>query len=556
MASARVRYLLEQALLRPHYMTNVSIRVPDLTDLLGVQLSVEELIDRITMMGSGHEATDGDVITFDIFPSRPDMYSVEGIARALRGFLGLEVGLPRFPAKPSGIRFIVDRSVEDVRPYAVGGIVRNVELTDESVASLVDLQEKLHLTLGRRRRKVAIGIHDLDKVTPPFSYKAVPPTSIRFVPLGRAEEMDLTSILERHEKGQEFGPVLAGKTRYPIILDAHGTVLSFPPIINGIVTQLTPDTRNLFIDVTGTDLAAIRSALTILCTALAERGGRIETVETVYPDRTLTTPDLDTKIRIVDLEKANELLGVLITPGQAVELLRRMRYDAHAQGTKLAVEIPAYRADILHEWDVHEDLAIAYGYDKFPLTLARHQTIGESRPLSAFSETLRDLMVGYGYLEVMSLSMTSPKEPIEAPATAAILNPIGEDFSVIRSTLLGSILGILKLNKHRELPQRVFEIGDIVIDGGNVRRIGAASIHPKASFTEMKSLVQSVLRDVGKSCEIEAREDGNFIRGRCAAVRANGTLVGVFGEIHPRLIEAYEVSHPIAAFEMDVTPLL
>ncbi|MEK6838293.1 MAG: phenylalanine--tRNA ligase subunit beta, partial [Candidatus Thermoplasmatota archaeon] len=315
-------------------MTNVSIRVPDLTHLLGVQLSVEELIDRITMMGSGHEATDGDVITFDIFPSRPDMYSVEGIARALRGFLGLEVGLPRFPAKPSGIRFIVDRSVEDVRPYAVGGIVQNVELTDESVASLVDLQEKLHLTLGRRRRKVAIGIHDLDKVTPPFSYKAVPPTSIRFVPLGRAEEMDLASILERHEKGQDFGPVLAGKTRYPIILDAHGTVLSFPPIINGIVTQLTPDTRNLFIDVTGTDLAAIQSALTILCTALAERGGRIETVETAYPDRTLTTPDLDTKIRIVDLEKANELLGVSITPEQAVELLRRMRYDGHAQGMK------------------------------------------------------------------------------------------------------------------------------------------------------------------------------------------------------------------------------
>jgi len=537
-------------------MTNVTVRAGELVDLLGVQLSVEQLIDRITMMGAGHEATDGDAITFDIFPSRPDMYSVEGIARSLRGFLGVEVGLPRFEAKPSGIEFLVDRTVEDVRPYAVGGIVRGVELTDESVASLVDLQEKLHLTLGRRRRKVAIGIHDLEKVTPPFTYKAVLQSAIRFIPLGRAEEMDLASILERHEKGQEYGPILAGKSHYPVILDAHGVVLSFPPVINGIVTQLTPDTRNLFIDVTGTDLPAIRSALTILCTALAERGAHIETVETVYHDRRLTTPDLETKIRIVDVERAAHLLGVPIRPEDAVQLLRRMRYDAHAQGAKIAVEVPAYRADILHEWDVYEDLAIAYGYDKFPRTLPSRQTIGEPERLATFSEALRDLMIGYGYVEVVSLSMTSPKEPLEAPPRVSILNPISEDFSVVRSSLFGSLLGILRLNKHRELPQQVFEVGDVVIDGVNVPRIGAASIHPKASFTEMKSLVQGLLRDLGKSCEIDAYEDGNFIHGRCAAIRVDGARVGVFGEIHPKVIEAYELSQPIAAFELDVSPLL
>lgn len=537
-------------------MTNVSVRYPELIDLLGKTVPLEEMIPNIVMMGTGHEATEGDVITFDIFPSRPDLYSVEGIARALRGYLGLEVGLPHFRVEQGPVEFLVDKSVEVVRPFAVGGVIRGVELTDESVASLVDLQEKLHLTLGRRRRKVAIGIHDIDRVEPPFTYRAVPPHSVRFVPLGRAEEMDLQGILERHDKGKEYAPILAGKPLYPIITDARGAVLSFPPIINGIVTQLTPDTRNLFIDVTGTDTTAVHTALTILSTALAERGATIERVATVYPDRRIMTPELDTKIRIVDLDRANRLLGVTIEPDEAIQFLRRMRYEATAQGTKLAVEIPAYRADILHDWDIFEDLAIAYGYGKLPLLLAHQQTIGDPDPLNEFSASLQQLLVGYGYTEVMSLALSSPKAPVSGPPRVVLQDPIGEDFSVVRSGLLGGVLGILGLNKHRELPQRVFEIGDVVIDGANVRRVGAASIHPKASFTEMKSLVQSLVRDVGKTCEVEPAEDPNFVPGRCAAVRANGAMAGVFGEVHPRVIEGYGLAHPVAAFEIDIAALL
>ena len=537
-------------------MTNVTVRYDELVELVGKPLSIEEFVDRITMMGSGHEATEGDLITFDIFPNRPDMYSVEGIARSLRGFLGLEVGPPKFKTQSGFVEFRVDRSVEVVRPFGVGGVVRGIELEDESVASLVDLQERLHLTLGRRRRKVAIGIHDLDRVRPPFTYKGVPPTSVRFVPLGMAQEMDLKEILEKHEKGREYGPIVAGAPVYPIILDANDVVLSFPPVINGVVTQLTPHTRNLFIDVTGTDLQAIRTTLTILCAALAERGGTIETVSTVFADRRLVTPDLEPKIRIVDIERAKRLLGFTLTTEDAIGLLRLMRYDAHAQGTKIAVEIPAYRADILHDWDVFEDIGIAYGYDKTPPSLPRQLTIGEALPMGEFAKSLRALMIGYGYLEVMSLATSSPKLPLEGPTPAVIQNPVSEEFSVIRTGLLAGVLNMLRLNKHRELPQREFEIGDVVLHGTNVQQIAAASIHPKASFTEMKSLVLSLLRDLGKSAEIEPAQNGNYIPGRCARVLVEGSPVGVFGEIHPRVIEGYELTHPVCAFEMDVAPLL
>src|SRR5256886_17514076 len=214
------------------------------------------------------------------------------MARGLRGFLGMEVGLPVYRAEASGIDFIVDRSVADVRPYAVGGIVRGREDEAALLRSLVDLQEKLHLTVGRRRKKVAIGIHDMDKVTPPYTYRAVLPPDVRFTPLGMAQEMDLLDILTEHEKGREYAHLIASQPVFPIITDAKGQVLSFPPVINGILTQLTPDTRNLFIDVTGTDLEAVSGCLAILSTAPAERGGRIPTVRAKYPDRTLQPPGL------------------------------------------------------------------------------------------------------------------------------------------------------------------------------------------------------------------------------------------------------------------------
>ena len=527
----------------------------DLIDLLGKRITLEEAVDRITYLGSGPEGVHDDVMTFDIFPNRPDLYSVEGIARGLRGFLGLETGLPKYPVSASGIDFLVDPSVERVRPFAVGGVVRGVELDDRLLRSLVDLQEKLHTTTGRRRRKVAIGIHDLDRVRPPFTYKAVSPHAIRFVPLGRSEEMDLADILANHEKGVEYAPVLAGKDVLPIILDRDGTVLSFPPVINGVRTQLTPDTRNLFLDVTGTDLDAVSGTLNILATALAERGGKIQTVQTRYADRTLATPDLTPVSMSVNLAHARELLGLDLGPEEAVQLLQRMRHDAVAEGQTLRVRAAAYRMDLLHEDDLAEDLAIAWGYDRYPRGLPKRQTIGTPLAKNAFSDVLRQLLIGYGYQEVMSLTMANAEEPLQTPERAVVLNPVTSDLTTLRSSLLPGLLNLFRLNKHRELPQRIFEVADVVLGGRNVRRVAAASIHHRASFTEAKSLALSLLRDVGQAGSIEPVEEPNFIPGRGASVRLGGQEIGRFGEIHPKVLEAYSLVQPVMAFELDVDSL-
>ena len=537
-------------------MTNVDVPYDDLIDLLGTRLSLDEAVDRITMMGSGAEGVRGDVMAFDVFPNRPDLYSVEGIARNLRGFLDLEVGLPRYAVASSGYEFRIDPSVRSVRPYAVGGIVRDVTLDDRLLRSLVDLQEKLHTTTGRRRRKVAIGIHDLDRVRPPFTYKAVRPSEIRFTPLGRSAPMDLTEILAFHEKGLEYGPILAGHDAYPIIVDRDGEVLSFPPIINGTRTQITGVTRNLFLDVTGTDLDAVAGVLNILTTSLAERGARIETVRTVSPERTWDTPDLSPQEHEVHLPSVQALLGLDVTPEGAVGLLRRMRHDARADGDTVHVQTAAYRLDILHEWDLAEDIAIAWGYDRYPRELPRQQTIGTPLPRAAFADALRVLLIGYGYLEVMSLTMADARDPVPAPERALLANPVTEELTTLRSSLLPSLLNLFRLNKHRELPQRIFEVADVVIDGRNRGHMAAAAIHHRASFTEAKSLVMSLLRDVGKAGDVDAVEDGTFIPGRAARILVDGKEIGRFGEVHPRILEAYTLVQPAIALEMELEPLL
>ncbi len=537
-------------------MVVVSLSYGDLASLLGKEVPLDELGDTIPMMGAGHEGVEDGIIRMDIFPNRPDMYSVEGVARALRGFLGIQHGLPQYDLKVSGIDFLADENVREVRPFVVGGLVRDLHLTEDLVVSIVELQERLHTGLGRRRKKVAIGLHDFDKVETPFRYKACAADEVSFVPLGGVEEMTLGQILSDHEKGREYGWILEGKELLPLILDEQDRVLSFPPIINGEVTTLTPETTNIFVDVTGTDFQAVSSALNIIMTAMAERGGGMESVTIIYPDRAIESPDLSPLERELSITRTNELLGLNLSAEEVVSCLKRMRLGATAKGDRILVEIPAYRTDILHEVDLMEDVAIGYGFERFTPRLPRWMTVGESSGLNEFTSVLRGVFVGHGLQEVRTLTFQDSEThytPARKPLN--LINPITSDLSAVRSSLLPSILEILKLNRRRELPQKLFEIDDVVLEGRNRRQAGGAVIHPKAGFTEVKGLVQGILRDLSLEMEVEEGDNDNFLEGRCARPLVEGRALGHLGEVRPEVIVAYDLVNPVAAFELDVAAL-
>ena len=262
-------------------MPTVEFSFSELCTFLEKIYEPAELKDKISMLGVDLERLDKKSLVMEIFPNRPDLLSIEGFSRALKGVLNIEKGMKHYPVKESKVKLFVDKSVKGVRPYITGGIIKKVSLTKNFLISLMNIQEKLHLTHGRNRRKVAIGVHDFSKIKPPFIYKAVSPKEISFVPLGMKSKLTLKEILEKHPKGRDYAFILTNKKKYPLILDNNQSVLSFPPIINGELTKVTEKTKELFIDVTGWDKKAINQALNILVTALADRGGEIYSINVI-----------------------------------------------------------------------------------------------------------------------------------------------------------------------------------------------------------------------------------------------------------------------------------
>jgi phenylalanyl-tRNA synthetase beta chain len=543
-------------------MPVITFSFRDLVSLTGKELPAEELASLIPMMGADFHHYDAatDEMGIEFFPDRPDMYSVEGIARSLRTFLGVEKGLKRYEVADSGITMKVDASIETVRPFVVAGVVRGLTITDTLIRSLMEVQEKIHLTAGRKRQKVSIGIHDLDKVSPPFHYAAVKPEDVSFIPLGKTERMDLNQILRKHEKGIDYAYILEGKERYPVIFDKNDEVLSFPPIINGILTTVTEETKNVFIDVTGTDLNAISGVLNIVATLLAERGGHIQSVKLTGSVHSIT-PDLKPIRMELDPKYCNSILGLKLKDEEIVACLQKMGHDAKIGKQMIEVHSPATRMDLLHQIDLVEDVAKGYGYARFGKARPKVQAIGSERPIERASDLVRHLMIGYDYYEVTTLTLSSQKEQFEGMRlpereVVEILNPISEDHTCLRVHLSPSLLAVLRKSKHRDLPQRIFEVGDVLVGPNRRRHLAAMAVHPKASFTEMKSLVEGVLRDLVVSYSVVSSDNPMFIAGRAAELIIDGKSFGYFGEIHPEVIVNNELGYPVIAFEIDLEAAL
>ncbi len=535
-------------------MPVITLDYNDLEKLTGADRKT--IIDRIPMIGADVERVETDHVDIEFFPSRPDLYSVEGAARAMRGFLGIEKGLCEYEVKPYSVEIYKDAAIDEVRPVLGCAVVRGMQFTSSSIKSLMDLQEDLHWAIGRNRKKVSIGVHDMAHIEPPFKYQAVDP-DFRFVPLDFTEPLSMREILEKHPKGVRFAHLVDGLSKYPLITDANGNVLSFPPIINGTLTRVHEGTTDLFIDVTGLS-DAVYTALIIVTSALAERGGHVEFVRIINADGTENmTPDMFPEVRKLTSEEVLYLSGIELSPKDIAELLESMRFGAKVleDGT-VEVQVPGYRADILDNSDLIEDIAIAYGYKNIKPILPMNATIGTQHPLLLERGHVRNIMVGLGYSEVMPFTLTSEKVHFEwmcRPVTddvTCVMHPISEDQTMIRTTLLPNLMEILSLNQHRELPQRIFEVGEIVANGKNGLHLAAVAIHAGANFTEVRELIDAIMRERQLSYEIVASEDPAFINGRRADILVNGNKVGVIGELYPQVLVNFGLGQPVVGLEI------
>ncbi|GAB4313339.1 MAG: phenylalanine--tRNA ligase subunit beta [Promethearchaeota archaeon] len=550
--------------------------------LLGRKVDVSQLEYDLLWLGLDLKDVQEDRVKVEYEPNRPDFSSPEGIARALRGYYEMELGLPKFELGTSDVVLEVDPSVNRVRPYVVAGLVRNVDLEDDEIATLMNIQEALHHVLGRGRKKVAIGVHDFDKVVPPFVYKAIDPDGIKFRPLQmEAYEMTPREILEEHPKGVEYAHVLAGAEVYPIIVDANDDVLSFPPIINGHLTTVTEDTRTLFLDLTGTDFSAVNYALNILATCLADMGTLVETVTVKYadpkppvPEPTIVTPDFSTTRWEVDVKFVNSYLGTKLSAKQMVKCLQKVRLGATVHPKKrgkLLVEVPAYRVDLMHPVDFIEEVAIGYNYKNLSLT-TREGGVGSYHPTFELANRARTVLAWAGYLEMFNFILTNSRREFEhvgltseESSCVGILNPVSREYDTTRVTLLPGLLWNLQANKHVEKPLRLFEVGDVVlVDGraetGATREVHAAVVThwANADFSEARSVLDFFARSLGvfEATKVVPVEHPTFLPGRAGQVRVEGEPVGTIGEVHPRVLENFELEMPVAAFEVNLEAFL
>lgn len=529
-------------------------------------ISDEELVSALELMKAEVKDVRLDEIIVEVTPDRPDMFSVEGVARSLKGFFEVEVGLPHYiveEVRGDHIVYVED-VVMDVRPYIACAAVIGCNLGDEGFRQLIQLQEVLHKTHGRNRRKFAIGLHNLDVIKPPITYTAKPFDSFSFIPLEQDKEMSGEEILKKHAKGREYGWIIEDKGRAPILIDSSGNILSMPPIINADLTKVTPQTKNLFIDVTGTDLKAVREVLAILASSLAERGGKIVqfAVRQGHYDERIE-PLMNHKLVTVSYNRLVEVTGIEEPIEEVIRSLRRARMDVIVRGDQLDVLIPPYRIDILDDVDIAEEYAIGYGYNRITPMVPPITMQGMELRLTTFTRLCRDLMVGYGFQEVVSYMFISDEKLNNAcihDRRVRVVKPVSSDYTCLRTSLVPSLLSFLAENTHVGYPQKIFEVGDVVLIDESLdvksfsdRRLAALYADYKVGYEDIQAVLYSLLRILSLKFKVNRCEKDLMIHGRCGSITINDVEIGYLGEVRPEVLLKFGLQTPVAAFEISIS---
>jgi len=485
------------------------------------------------------------------------MFVLEGFARALRDFIGLNS--PEI--KISDSKIVVRQEEVPVRPYIACAIVRNVKLDDETIKNLMNAQEVLHETIGRKRKKAAIGLHDFDKIEGEICYKGVSRNE-KFIPLGETEEMSLVDVLAKTEKGKKYADLIINANKWPAFVDEKG-IFSFPPVLNSDRTKITEETKNVFIDVTGIDKNAVRQAMNILVLMFGEMGCKIEGVR-IKGKREFFTPEwIETPIEI-EKKRIEKFLGEKFKDDELKELLRKMGYKSILEKDKIVVIVPPYRFDVFSETDVIEDVAIAYGYNNFAPELPNVFTKGEPTELEKISDEIRELMVGFGFQEIVRPILTNEelqfKKMLTEGEAIKIKNPVSENYTQLRTWLLPSLMDFLSKNTKEPYPQKIFEIGDVVLldkksENGakEIRKVSVAIAANGSFFAEMKRIVLEIAKKMKINVEFKDDKHPSFIEGRFSRIYSAGEEIGFFGEINPQVLENFKVYIPVAALEIKIS---
>ncbi|MBU3912528.1 MAG: phenylalanine--tRNA ligase subunit beta [Nanoarchaeota archaeon] len=517
----------------------------------------EEVKDKISMLGTHLESSSEEEIELEILPNRPDLFSLQGFMRSFLPFIN-KSKKKEYKIKSSGMKIIVDKSVAGIRPFSMAAIVKNIKFTDEKIKDVMQWQEKIHATLGRNRKKIALGYYILDKIKFPIVYKAEEPEKIVFEPLEMPEKMNAIQILQRHPAGREFAKQLEGLDKFPVYYDSNNEVLSMPPIINShSLGKITSETKDVLIECTGTSLETLKKVISMAVVDLIDCGGEAYSVEIDYKNKKESI-DLKPEKMKISLENANKLLGTNIKEAELKKLLEKMGYEY----SNKHVLIPCYRTDIMHEVDIIEDIAIAYGYDNFSPEIPEVATAGKESYSGVLKRKISEILSGLGMLETSSFHLVSKDDLKKSGIKEAIeVEDSKTEYRFLRQDMLLPNLRVLASNIDSEYPQKIFEIGPVFKnDEKQETKISepnhlAVSIAP-GNFTEIKQVLEYLGRMLGKEFKIEEASHKSFIEGRQVKIIHNNQEIGILGEISPQILKNWKIKMPVSSLEININEIM
>ncbi|MFW6220106.1 MAG: phenylalanine--tRNA ligase subunit beta [Nanoarchaeota archaeon] len=544
-------------------MPTISFNKKEFEKNLGKKFDLNYLKDRISMLGTDLEGISDNEIQVEIFPNRPDMLSMQGFTRAFSSFVGIKKGLIDYKINDSKEKVIIDDSVKNIRPYTACVIVKSLKLNDEKIKEIIQMQEKLHVTYGRNRKKVAIGIYPIEKIKFPITYKAIDKEKIKFRPLESDKEMTAKEILEKHTAGIEYKKLLDGFNKYPVFIDANNKIMSMPPIINSFETgRVTTKTKEIFIECSGNDFEVLSKCLNMIACAFYDIGAKIYSIDLMYKNKITKSPNLKPKKMKLDINYINRILGLNLSELKIKECLEKMGYGYKNK----EVLIPCFRADILHMVDLIEDIAIAYGYENFKAIIPKVASVAKENEFEIFKKQIIEIFIGLRYLQLNCFHLSSNEKQNKLMNTKKELielsNSISNDFNVLQSWLTPNLVDTFKSNKHYDYPQKVFLIAKVFSKDENKEtgvfenfNLALASSNENANYTEIKQVLDYLFNSLNLEYEIKETEFDFLIKGRSASIVVNKKEIGFLGELSPEVITNWNLIMPCCLFELNLEEL-
>ncbi len=544
-----------------------------------------------------HLMLDDTLLTLKLTPNLGHCLSVYGVAREVAAITGAELKQNTFPAVPAthNDKLAVKISATDLCGRFSGRIVKGVNTKaktpqwmvdrlarcgQRSVTALVDISNYVMFELGRPSH-----IFDLDKIHGGLDVRWGKP----------GESLKLLN-----------GNTITVDEKVGVIADSQ-TVESLAGIMGGDSTSVTDDTQNIYIEAAfwWPEAVAGRSRRFNFSTDAGHRFERgVDPAQTVEHIECITQLVLDIcggqpgpiddqqvnmpvrKAVALRVARASKVIGMPVTAAQCLDAFKRLGLPATESGGVITVTPPLYRFDITIEEDLIEEVVRMVGFDNLPTSLPIAPIAPQVRSESQRGRfAVRRALAAQGYQETINFSFVEERWETELAGNTnpiKLLNPIASQLSVMRSSLLGSLLQILKYNIDRKTSRvRIFELGRVFMRdtavktsdtqvagisqplriaglafGGAVQRQWSVK-DAAADFFDVKGDVENLLAPL--QATFVATEHPAMHPGRCAKVWVSGKEIGVIGELHPRWKQGYELPANVAApvlFELDLTAVM